>query len=133
QLAQAIKDLRAEVVERRRTEAERAALATTVEQERATFAAVMASMGDGLVVMDSGPRIRFCNARAEDLLGVSREALVDRDLAEVYALIRPSMLDPDAFRDAAERWPAILEEKPSFEVRMGGPPQRDLQFQFFPV
>jgi PAS domain-containing protein len=44
------------LAERERTEGERARLTVAIEQERATLAAVMASMSDGLLVVDAAHR-----------------------------------------------------------------------------
>src|SRR6476646_6459451 len=66
--------------------AEQAALAIDVrqliednERERITLGAVMASMHDGLLVLDADNTVRYSNARADEFLGVASHALHGSD------------------------------------------------------
>ena len=65
-----------EIVQRARAEAELVRLTRQIEREQATLAAVMASMSDGVVVLDSTGRIQYLNDRAAELVGVDAHALI---------------------------------------------------------
>ena len=57
-----------------------------IEEERATLAAVMASMNDGLLVFGSAREVRYCNARTGALLQVDPAVLVQEGgYARTYA------------------------------------------------
>ncbi len=51
-----------------------------LEKERKTFKAVLACMGQGLIVIDTGHTVVYCNREAEELLGLSAGELVGRPL-----------------------------------------------------
>jgi PAS domain-containing protein len=57
QLQDAVDELQGYIAERQRAEKERARLMVAIEQERATLAAVMASMSDGLLVLDAAHQV----------------------------------------------------------------------------
>lgn len=119
--------------ERARAEQERAGLLEEIERERATLAEVMAGMSDGVVVLDSAARIRYCNARAGALVGVDPHLLTGRSHQVAFTLFRQVFADPDDVRTDWEQALTRLEERPTFEARVTGPPSRDVLLQFFPV
>lgn len=123
----------ADITERKQAEEERARLTSLIEQERATLKAVMESMGDGLMVMDSSRQIRYCNERAADLLRISSQLLVDKRDEDVFALLRETLRDPATVWDTWRRGLSSLTERPSFEVSHVGSPRQDIQIQLFPV
>ncbi|MBI4491539.1 MAG: PAS domain S-box protein [Chloroflexi bacterium] len=122
-----------DITERKRTEAERARLLEAVEGERAALAAVMASMSDGLAILDAGRQVRYCNARAAVLLGTGPQTLVGKSSEDAFALIRQTLADPEAGWAAWEQALARLDERPRFELELVGPPRRDILVQVFPV
>jgi signal transduction histidine kinase len=107
-------------------------------QERATLAALMESVRDGLVVADAAGAIRYCNSRAAALLGTTADAATGQS-AEAFV--------GAALRDAIRRAPAAASSAPTgytapspwppldsvHEVTLAGPPRRDLRLEWFPV
>jgi signal transduction histidine kinase len=137
QLTTAVGEMRdrlaARTAERERAEEERDRLMAAIERERAMLARIMASMSDGLVVIDSAQVIRYCNARAGALVGVDSRLLLGRPTAEAFDTVRRSFVEPGAVSAAAGAAVAALAERPTFEVGIVGPPQRDVSVQLFPV
>ncbi|MBI3965005.1 MAG: PAS domain S-box protein [Chloroflexi bacterium] len=122
-----------DISERKQAELERARLSAQVERERATLAAVMASMADGLVVLDAKGRVRYCNARAGTLLGLDAGTSQGRPFRNVWRTMRRSLAEPIAEWDA---WAAALahpEEERTIEIVMSHPKRRDVQAQTFQV
>ena len=109
-----------------------------VQQERATLAALMESMRDGLVVADAAGAIRYCNARAGALLGStaaggeSVEAYVGGALRDALhrASATPTPLAAPTGYTAPTAWPP---RDAVDEVTLPGPPRRDLRLEWFPV
>src|ERR671914_945956 len=133
QLQDAVNELEEYIAERKRTEDERARLMMTIEQERATLAAVMASMSDGLLVLDAAHRVHYCNARVAEFLGINPTLAIGQPIEQIITETRQSMLDPGA---ANSRWENLLmdpHQLPSIEVTTNGPPQRSLLVSAFPV
>jgi signal transduction histidine kinase len=121
------------LAERKRTEKERARLTVAIEQERATLAAVMASMSDGLLVLDAAHQVHYCNAQVGEFLGINPTLAIDQPIEKVITETKQSMLDPEA---ASSRWENLLKDPhqlPSIEVTINGPPRRDLLVSAFPV
>ncbi|TMJ93665.1 MAG: cell wall metabolism sensor histidine kinase WalK [Actinobacteria bacterium] len=79
-----------------------------VERERATLAAIMASMSDGLIVAGADGQIRYGNERAAELLGLDATALASQSVAEIWARLGFSADDLEAALADAET-PPILE------------------------
>ncbi len=122
-----------DVTARKQAEEERARLAAEIERERATLAAIMTSMSDGLVVLDAAGRVHYCNQQAAALLGVAPQEVVGLHAAEAFARYRHLFADPDTAWAAWQRSAACVTTHPTHEVRVAGPPPRDLLVQLFPV
>jgi signal transduction histidine kinase len=104
-----------------------------IEQERATLAAVMASMSDGLLVLDAAHQIHYCNAQVGEFLGINPTLAIGQPIEQIITETRQSMMDPEA---ANSRWENLLTDPhqfPSVEVTINGPPQRILLVSAFPV
>jgi signal transduction histidine kinase len=133
QLQDAVDELHGYIAERKRIEGERARLTMTIEQERATLAAVMASMSDGLLVLDAAHRVHYYNARVGEFLGINPTLAIGQPIEQIITETRQSMLDPEA---ANSRWENLLTDPhqlPSIEVTINGPPRRNLLVSAFPV
>jgi PAS domain S-box-containing protein len=133
QLQDAVNELQEYIAERKRIEGERARLTVAIEQERATLAAVMASMSDGLLVLDAAHQVHYCNARVGEFLGINPTLAIGQPIEQVITETKQSMLDPEA---ANSRWENLLTDPhqlPSIEVTTNGPPQRNLLVSAFPV
>ncbi|HEX5505472.1 MAG TPA: PAS domain S-box protein, partial [Thermomicrobiales bacterium] len=98
QLQEAIRDLERQIAERARAEGERARLSAAVERERATLVAVMAGMSDGLMVLDTADRVRYCNARAARYVGLDPARVIGRPAQAVVGEMAGAMADPAAAR-----------------------------------
>ncbi|HLH21158.1 MAG TPA: PAS domain-containing protein [Chloroflexota bacterium] len=117
----------------KRAEAERTRLAAEVELERATLAAIMSSMSDGLVVLDATGQIRYHNERARALIGAPAGSLLGQSVEAAFASVRQLFADPRAAWAAWEQGAARLAEQPTFELKTVGPLAREITLQFFPV
>jgi len=123
----------AEIAQRRRAEQALAQLMAETERERATLAALTACMSDGLALFDSAQHIRYANTRALELLGVSATVGVGDSIETVFAVLDQAVADGPAARARWEQALTRLEERPSFEFAVVGPPQREILAQLFPV
>jgi signal transduction histidine kinase/CheY-like chemotaxis protein len=112
---------------------ERTRLADAVERERATLAAVLASMTDGLLVFDRTGRVVYSNDPCGRLLGIDPQKLLGKDSEEWLGALDPWLQDPEATRTAWNDARSRPEEHPTFVLELSGPPRRDLRAQCFPV
>lgn len=112
---------------------ERERLAEAVDRERSTLATVMTSMSDGLLLVDADSRVRYCNRRAGELLGIDPSAAAGRPAEEIHAQISRDMADPSRLSDAWQHATANLHEHPTFDVTLAGPTARDLAVELFEV
>lgn len=133
QLQEAIRDLERQIAERERAEEERARLSAAVERERATLAAVMAGMSDGLMVLDTADCVRYCNARAARYVGFDPARVIGQPVEAVVGEMAGAMADPGAAR---ARLAGLLErsdEASPVEVFVVRPERRALLVSAFPV
>lgn len=103
------------------------------EQERATLAAVMASMTDGLLVVDSARGIRYCNVRAGELLGVDPSAVIGQSIHVVINKVVLSLADPEEGWASWEQMVTNPQEYSNWALTMPGPPRRDILVSAFAV
>lgn len=125
--------LTAVLAQRQRAEDERSQLGLAMEQERATLDAVMASMSDGLLVLDGYMRVRYCNARVGEFLGINPTLIIGQRVEEIVSSVHQSIKAPET---ACSQWENFLlygHELPSIEIAVEGPPRRDLMVSAFPV
>ncbi len=80
QLVQANEDLRAEVLERQRSE-------EAVREQREWFQVTLSSIGDGVIVCDASGLVAFMNPVAESLTGWPREEAVQKPLQQVFRIV----------------------------------------------
>ncbi len=122
-----------DVSEWKKVDSERIQLTAAVERERSILAATMASMRDGLVVADRDGVVRYFNQCAAELLRVDSARVLGKRLDDILdglcANIRESEKALASFRTACES----IEQRPSFEVVVEGPPRRDVVVDLFPV
>jgi signal transduction histidine kinase len=124
---------RAELLARVRSLVRQKRLLATVEQERATLDAVMASMTDGLLVVDADDRIRFCNARAATFLHLDPAEAVGTRAERAFERLLLQMPGATA---AGAAWRSALADpgaRPSFELSLTADgQQRDVLVDLFP-
>jgi PAS domain S-box-containing protein len=112
--------------------AELASTNRAIERERATLAAVIASITEGLVVADGTGRITAANERVAELLGAARGGLIGKDVVLVAELLAARCAEQPAVRrllaELGSREPNAL----TIEVRTDVP-ARDLHVQVFQV
>ena len=122
-----------DISERKRAEDERARLVAAVEQERSILAATMASMRDGLIVVDRDRRVCYFNQCAAEILRVDPRLVLGRCLDDILDTLCMNVENPAkavaVFADAR----ASIEQHPGFEVVVEGPPRRDVVVELFPV
>jgi signal transduction histidine kinase len=106
----------------------------TIEREWAPLAAVLAGMRDGVLVLDTGGRVRYCNARAGELLGVDPSTVLGQEGTKLVDHPRLAAVDPRAARAV---WGQVItrpQECPSGEITTGdGPARRVVALSAFPV
>lgn len=83
-------------------------------------------MSDGLALFDSAQHIRYANARALELLGVTSTVSVGDSIERVFRVLDQAVADGPAARARWEEALTRLEERPSFEFAVVGPPRRDI-------
>lgn len=103
-----------------------------IERERATLAAIIASITEGLVVADGTGRITAANDCVGELLGAARGSLIGEDIGVVAELLAARCAEQPAVRrllaELGAREPTAL----TMEVRTDVP-ARDLQIEVFQV
>jgi len=102
-------------------------------RERTTLAAVMASMQDGLLVMDEANLVRYCNARVDELLGTAPGALLGQTLESAEAAIGARVVDFESVSIALHQTLRCSEQRPPVEMCIVGSPRRDVLLQSFTV
>jgi signal transduction histidine kinase/CheY-like chemotaxis protein len=100
-------------------------------RERTTLGAVMASMQDGLLVMDEADLIRYCNARVDELLGMESGTLLGQPLESAVTAFGARVADFDAV--SVTKTLRASEKRPPLEMCIVGPPRRDVLLQSFAV
>jgi signal transduction histidine kinase len=103
-----------------------------IERERATLAAVIASITEGLVVADGTGRITAANECVAELLGVARNSLIGQDVGAVATLLAERCPGQRAVGQLVVALRSPAEEPLMIEVRTATP-ARDLQVELFPV
>jgi signal transduction histidine kinase len=101
-------------------------------QERSTLEAVMSSMHEGLLVMDSEGLIRYCNSRAAELLGVAQATLLGTPARTTFGQLQSRLADEE---NVIAQWKRALrnsEQRPSVDIELHAPP-RSLNAETFTV
>jgi signal transduction histidine kinase len=71
-------------------------LSQVLEEERERLEMVLASIGDGVVVLDSENKVIMANRRVSEIFGVPMEALHHADLAKLIEQVRHRLVAPEA-------------------------------------
>jgi signal transduction histidine kinase len=101
-------------------------------RERATLAAVMASMHEGLLVMDEEMVVRYCNARAPELFGLSELDLLGTSARTLFSCFKSRLCDEDG---VMTRWRRALrdpDQRTTIDLEFKAPP-RSVQAEVFTV
>jgi signal transduction histidine kinase len=101
--------------------------------ERATLAAVMASMSDGLLILGPDRKVRYCNPRVGELVGINCKTAIGRGADDCFAAIFRSAANPAAAWTAWEQASARVPERPWFEFDVVSPSPRIVACHLFPV
>lgn len=115
---------RTEQLERARAEA---------DAERATLAAVVASIGDGLLVLDVAGTVRVCNERAAELLELPRDVLLGSGAPRLLGLLTAAAEDEEIGAALGRALSPRPDRRRSIEFRTRGPQRRDLLVEVFPL
>ena len=105
---------------------------TAIERERQTLSAIMAGMSDGLIVVDPAVCIRYCNAKASELLSADSSTMVGCRIEDLLSSSK-TLAEPAAAIGRLKSALARVSERPAFELTLSGPPRRDLLALVFPV
>lgn len=103
-----------------------------IERERATLAAVIASMHEGLIVSDSRGVISAANECGADLLATNPDSLIGQEIGQVLILLGKRCTDQPSLERIGRALRAGVREPATFELR-GTDPARDLQVELFQV
>jgi signal transduction histidine kinase/CheY-like chemotaxis protein len=119
--------------EQQRAEADRDRLSLAVGRERATLGSVIASMGEGLAILDADLICRYSNPPAADLLGLEHGSTLGTHAEQVIARMAARLESPGKVLTDWRRVTADPEAREGFEIRFLGPAPRDVRVQVFPV
>jgi signal transduction histidine kinase len=108
-------------------------LQEAIERERATLAAVMEGMTDGLLVLNADGRVRYCNPQVATLLNLDAAAIADQSALELIRRAAPWLAEPVAatsewermIRDPQRHWTSLLT--------IVGAPTRYVMLSVFPI
>jgi len=93
----------------------------------------MASMHDGLLVIDEANLVRYCNARVDELLGTGSGAFLGQTLESAVTAVSSRVVDFDSVRVALGKALRCSDSCPPVEMCVVGPPRRDVLVQLFAV
>ena len=102
-------------------------------RERTTLGAVMASMQDGLLVLDEANLVRYVNARVDELMGIPPDALLGQSLESVEQAIAARVVDFPGVSGVLHQTLRCTEKQHPVEMSIAGPPRRDVLMQSFVV
>jgi signal transduction histidine kinase/ActR/RegA family two-component response regulator len=123
----------AAVDERQRVEADRDRLTVALGRERATLASVIASMSEGLAILDADRIVRYANRPAAELLGITPGSSLGRHVEQVIGQLADRLDSPQEALADWRRISADPDARETFEVRLLQPGPRDIRLQVFPV
>jgi signal transduction histidine kinase len=88
-------------------------LSRSLEDEKEKLEAVLSSIGDGVIVLDSENKVLMANRRVSDIFGVPMEALNRCDLGMLIEQVRHRLVQPDLvekqFRELQKN-PTLVDE-----------------------
>ena len=119
--------------ERQRAVADRDRLSLALGRERATLASVIASMSEGLAILDADRIVRYANRPAAVLLGVEPGSSMGLHVEDLIARLQGRLTAPGEALSDWRRVSANPDMRGAFEVRFHDPGPRDLRVQVFPV
>jgi signal transduction histidine kinase len=104
-----------------------------LEEQRATLDAVMASMSDGLLVVEESGAVRYCNGRAGELLGLDPDQVVGSGIAAALSAVVETLEDAAATRAAWVEAVKRVGERPRFGATIARPIRRELSIELFSI
>lgn len=119
--------------ERQRAEADRDRLSLALGRERATLASVIASMSEGLAILDADLICRYSNRPAANILGYEPGSSLGKHAEQVIGQMSDRLESPGKVLTDWRRITADPEAREAFEMRFLGPVPRDVRVQVFPV
>lgn len=108
-------------------------LAEAVERERQTLAAVMSSMTEGLLVLDVAGHVRYCNAKAGELLETNPSTVAGTPFDGLLLGLGDRLANSAVVRKALQEALIAVQQRPLLDLQLLGTPRRDLVAQVFPV
>ncbi len=116
-----------------RAEADRDRLSLALGRERATLASVIASMSEGVAILDADRIVRYANRPAADVLGIDSGSTLGSHVEQVFGRLAAHLDSPEEALADWRRISADPEARGMFEVRLLNPSPRDIRIQVFPV
>ena len=105
---------------------------TRLGHERASLASILASMVDGILLVDAEEELVYWNPRASELLGASFAPSVGWSLDELERHLAACTVDPERSLSALRRLPVELHALPTVEMDILRP-RRLVQARLFPI
>jgi signal transduction histidine kinase/CheY-like chemotaxis protein len=119
--------------ERQQAAADRDRLSVALGRERATLASVIASMSEGLAILDADRIVRYANRPAADLLAIEPGSTLGTHVEQVIGGLATRLSSPEEALADWRRISADPETRDMFEIRLLQPGPRDIRIQVFPV
>jgi len=94
-------------------ESELVKLSQVLEEERERLEAVLASIGDGVIVLDSENKVIMANRRVSEIFGVPMEALHRADLRKLIEQVKHRLMAPDVVEQKMldlQKDPSLVDE-----------------------
>ncbi len=88
-------------------------LSQILEEERERLETVLASIGDGVIVLDSESKVIMANRRVSEVFGVPMEALNRTDLGKLIEQVKHRLVAPDLVEQKVkelQRDPSLVDE-----------------------
>jgi signal transduction histidine kinase/ActR/RegA family two-component response regulator len=88
-------------------------LSQVLEEERERLEMVLASIGDGVIVLDSENKVIMANRRVSEIFGIPMEALHRADLAKLIEQVKHRLVAPEAVEQKVldlQKDPSMVDE-----------------------
>jgi len=99
-------------------------------RERSTLESIIESIGDGLVVVDRGRIIRYCNRTAEKILGLAPADVLNAPLQSVCDRLACRVAEPEDWRENLEAG-LVGHARGIIRIVFNTPERREVEVNFF--
>ncbi len=103
------------------------------ERERGTLEAVVSSMNEGLIIVDSAGILIHCNRSAENLLGLNCFEHLGHSAEQFLRLLSPRVMGPPNWRQVIRAYPRGRSAQSSSRLTLKMLDNREIETNLFPV